>query len=252
LSKKNSVIYAFNRIEKKYLISAAQFERITQRLREYTIADSYGGNDGRYHVNSLYYDTPDRVMIRRSLEKPYYKEKLRLRSYGTYAPGGTVFAEIKKKVYKMGNKRRIALSADTAHEFLTSGFLPREEEHNTSAQITAEIRTLLMRYDLKLAPSVLLSYDRMALIGKDDDALRISFDKELFAQSGVHTFADQDLGERLISEEQVIMEIKTNYSIPLWLASVLSEEKVYPCGFSKYGQAYLNELAHKKEKLYVG
>jgi hypothetical protein len=252
LSKKNSVIYAFNRIEKKYLISAAQYERIAQRLCEHTIPDNYEGNNGRYHVCSLYYDTPDRALIRRSLQKPFYKEKLRLRSYDIYSPGGIVFAEIKKKVGKMGNKRRIALRADTAHEFLTSGFLPCEEEQIEGLQITAEIRTLLMRYDMKLAPSILLHYDRMALIGKDDKELRISFDKELFAESSVLSFAGNGLAQRLIPDDRIIMEIKTHYSIPLWLTSVLSEEKVYPRGFSKYGQAYLAELARKKEKLYVG
>ena len=83
----------FERIEKKYLLPEAVFRRLLPELRKHMADDVYG----RYTISNIYFDTGQFDLIRASLEKPVYKEKLRLRCYGTPSEDGKVFAEIKKK-----------------------------------------------------------------------------------------------------------------------------------------------------------
>ncbi|WP_241157357.1 polyphosphate polymerase domain-containing protein [Adlercreutzia sp. ZJ242] len=71
----------FQRVEKKYRVSAWQRRCVEEALREFMEPDAYGVT----RVTSVYWDTPSRSLIARSLEKPLYKEKLRLRAYGIAA-----------------------------------------------------------------------------------------------------------------------------------------------------------------------
>ena len=68
----------FERYEKKYFLSPEQQRQLLQAIGSHVKMDFYG----RYTISNLYYDTPDWRLIRTSLEKPIYKEKLRVRSYG--------------------------------------------------------------------------------------------------------------------------------------------------------------------------
>lgn len=109
-----STQYSFERREEKYFLTPVQYEALLTPLRQHMHADEHE----QYTICSLYCDTPDWQLIRTSLEKPYYKEKLRVRSYGTPTPDGRVFVELKKKVGGIVYKRRIALPAARADAFL--------------------------------------------------------------------------------------------------------------------------------------
>lgn len=95
----------FERYEYKYLITRAQKESILKAMEPYMQPDEYGPTT----IRNIYYDTEDYRLIRRSLERPVYKEKLRLRSYAQASPESTVFAELKKKYKSVVYKRRLAL-----------------------------------------------------------------------------------------------------------------------------------------------
>ena len=81
----------FKRIEKKYLLSEYQYDALFSRIGNHLQQDEFG----RSTVISLYLDTPDHRIIRNSIEAVNYKEKLRLRSYGTAAANTKVFLELK-------------------------------------------------------------------------------------------------------------------------------------------------------------
>ena len=75
----------FKRYELKYLLSEEQKGRILAAMAPYMEPDAYG----RSAVRSLYFDTDNYRLARRSIEKPAYKEKLRIRSYGRAARCGS-------------------------------------------------------------------------------------------------------------------------------------------------------------------
>lgn len=93
----------FERYEKKYFLTPAGQKALLQTIAPYIKMDFYG----KYTICNLYYDTPDWRLIRASLEKPVYKEKLRVRSYGVPAPDGKVFAELKKKYGEQKTAARV-------------------------------------------------------------------------------------------------------------------------------------------------
>lgn len=237
-------IEVFNRHENKYLIDADTYEKIQGRLSNYMELDSYNRECETYSICNIYYDTDDNYLIRTSVSKPRYKEKLRLRSYGTPAPESKVYIEIKKKICGFVNKRRSAMGLEEAYDFLSSGELP-EIKPGMNRQALAEAEYILHRHSLK--PKVFLSYERRAFFGTGQHDLRVSFDTaitsrrtDLKLESGVY-------GENMLAGGKWLMEIKVAQSIPFWLTQLLSEYKIYPRSFSKYGTEYMNSLTESTE-----
>ena len=151
----------FQRYEKKYLLNPEQYQKIRAGLAPYMEADEHG----RYTICNLYYDTPDFQLIRASLDKPVYKEKLRMRSYGVPADGDSVFVELKKKYKGVVYKRRTVLEAGEALDYLAGRCSPRAKD-----QICREIDWFLGRYHP--VPQVFIAYDREALAGRGDPGVR--------------------------------------------------------------------------------
>ena len=221
----------FQRYEKKYLLNPEQYQKIRAGLAPYMEADEHG----RYTICNLYYDTPDFQLIRASLDKPVYKEKLRMRSYGVPADGDSVFVELKKKYKGVVYKRRTALEAGEALDYLAGRCNPRAKD-----QICREIDWFLGRYHP--APQVFIAYDREALAGLEDRVLRVTFDIDLRWRDTALDLRSGDGGERITSRDQILMEIKIPGSAPVWLSRLLSENSVFPTSFSKYGVCYRENL----------
>lgn len=217
----------FCRYESKYLISAEQKQRLLLRMSPYVREDAYG----RSTVRSLYYDDEGCRLIRRSMEKPLYKEKLRLRAYRQVGAGDAVFAEIKKKYNKVVFKRRIALPEAQATAWLGAGG-PAPE-----GQIAREISRFCEFYG-PLAPTVLLSCEREAYCAEGINGLRITFDERVLARTEGLSLREAVGGEALLGEGEVLMELKSNGGLPLWMVAVLREEGIYRISFSKYARAY--------------
>lgn len=229
----NNIQTIFCRRETKYLITKEQMARVLQRMGDRIIPDEYG----RSTICNLYYDTPDYLLIRRSIEKPVYKEKLRLRSYGVPKAGGNIFAEIKKKHKKIVYKRRITLPAEEESN-AAEGHIPDD------SQIGREIRYFFKRY-APLAPRVYLSYEREAFYGVSDRGFRVTFDDNILARADELSLSKGSYGVPLLPEGMILMEVKCEGALPLWMAKLLSEEKMYKTSFSKYGTAYMLILKNK-------
>lgn len=227
-------VLTFKRYEKKYLLSAEKYSQLMERLEQYIIPD-------RFHkstVCSIYYDTENFELIRHSIEKPVYKEKLRLRSYNVPGPEGEVFVELKKKFKGIVYKRRVRMTAAQA-----SAYLSGECAAPMDTQTTRELDWVLKSH--ALSPKVFIACDRFAYVAKDDENLRITFDKDLRWRETELDLTMGCHGKPVLKDGQVLMEIKIPGAAPIWLAHLLSELEIYPQSFSKYGSCYKNELLDK-------
>lgn len=217
----------FKRFEIKYMIDEAVFEKLMEVMDGYMIADEHG----RSTVCSLYYDTPKHLLIRRSLEHPVYKEKLRLRSYGLAKPSDTVFVELKKKFCSVVYKRRIAMTHDKAISYLAGN------GQIADSQIANEINYALKIYE-NLAPAVLLSYEREAFYARNNHEFRVTFDRNILWRDYDLSLDKGIFGTPILEEQKVLMEVKTDGAIPGWMVDFLTANKLYKTSFSKYGTAY--------------
>lgn len=220
----------FKRYEKKYLLSLAQYKALRSALEAWMQPDEYG----LHTISNIYYDTDDYRLIRGSIAKPVYKEKLRLRSYGVPTADDTVFLELKKKFDGVVFKRRAAMPLWQAAQYLQTGQKPRDE------QILREIDWFLQSYPL--SPKVFICYDRIALFGRADHELRVTFDTNIRCRQTMLALDKGAWGAPLLPDGQVLMEIKIHSAMPLWMAELLSVLCIYPCSFSKYGNCYTKML----------
>lgn len=218
----------FERYELKYMLDQTQKEAVMAAVSEHMRPDEYG----RSTVCNLYFDTPDFRLIRHSIEKPVYKEKLRLRSYGRATEEGNVFLELKKKYKGVVYKRRIDMPERDATNYLSGFGLQRPP-----TQIIREIDYCVSLYK-NLAPAVYISYEREAYYGKDDPELRITFDEDLLWRNTDLDLTSEVYGYPLLEPGQTIMEVKIPGSMPLWLSRSLCTNRIYRSSFSKYGEAY--------------
>lgn len=242
-------IEVFNRYENKYMLDGDTFRALQGRLSDHMELDAYNRQHETYTITNLYYDTPDSHLIRASLQKPAYKEKLRLRAYGVPDGDAKVYVEIKKKVAGLVNKRRSSLLLDEAYAFLQSRVLPEEQPYQ-NRQVLREIAYLLEANDLR--PALYLAYDRRAYFGIGQHDLRVSFDKNIRTRRCDLALEAGDYGDPLLGRDQWLMEIKVARSIPLWLCEFLSEYNIYPTSFSKYGAEYRRTLESAKAPLLYG
>ena len=216
----------FERVEKKYLLTPAQLDALAPMLHRHMQIDQYG----RHTICNVYYDTPDYRLIRTSLQKPVYKEKLRLRSYGVPGPGDTVFVELKKKYRGVVYKRRTALELTAAERWL-AGDGPAPE-----GQIAREIEYFQSLY--RTGPAVFLAYDRAAMFGRQDPDLRLTLDDNIRWRTDALALSAGDRGSPLSVQGLYLMEVKLPGVMPLWLAHGLAQAGAAPVSFSKYGCCY--------------
>lgn len=218
----------FQRYEIKYLLTLRQKETMLKAMEPYMALDKYG----RTTIRNIYFDTESHRLIRHSMEKPAYKEKLRIRSYRQTEPGSPVFVELKKKYRQVVYKRRLAMPEREAMDWIC-GVTPRESD----AQIAAEINYFLDYYQT-LHPTVFLSYEREAHYSRNGSDFRVTFDDHILSRQEDLSLEADVGGTPLLPEGMVLMEIKTSGGIPLWMTHALSLEKLYKTSFSKYGTAY--------------
>ncbi|MCD7835894.1 MAG: polyphosphate polymerase domain-containing protein [Lachnospiraceae bacterium] len=217
----------FKRHEIKYMITKSQLKAVKEAMEKYMIADEHGKNT----ILSLYFDTPNYRLVRKSLEHPIYKEKLRLRSYGTAGEDTQVFIELKKKYDSVVYKRRIGMTKHEADDYLLRG------KGCADTQISREIDYFLNLYE-QLRPAVLLSYEREAFYAKDNHEFRITFDDNILWRDYNLSLDSGIYGMPILEPDNILMEIKTADAIPLWFVQFLNDNHIYQTSFSKYGTAY--------------
>lgn len=232
----------FDRYEYKYLLTGAQYAALLQTLQQQLAQDVHGHSQ----IRNVYYDTDSFRLIRRSIEKPVYKEKLRLRCYGTVKAGDTAFVELKKKYGQLVYKRRSALPLGVAEDCLYNGIVLPD-----ASQIGAEIE-YFRKFYAPLRPAMFLSYQREAYTDPSGGDLRVTFDTDVQYRCHELRLGAELGGTRLLERGQVLMEIKTRSAIPLWLTHALTKQRAYRTSFSKYDAAYAEVLQNDKGgKLYA-
>lgn len=222
-------IYNFKRTEKKYVITQNQYIRFLKKSFHYLKDDEYK----EFTVNNIYFDNVEDFFIRHSISKPKYKEKLRLRGYNDL---DQLFIEIKKKYNKVVYKRRAPITFDQIDNEYSF--------NNKESQIEKEIDYVIKKYHP--IPKYYIGYKRSAYKDKENGNLRITFDRDI-----TYRMDDLDLrsgfyGEKLLKDNQLVMEIKTNEAMPLWLVDILNELHIYPTSYSKVGNVYKKEFLKNK------
>lgn len=220
----------FKRYEKKYILTKSQYEAFIAKTSHRLMQDRYGNHT----VCNIYFDTDNYALIRKSIEKPAYKEKLRLRSYGVPTSSSHVFLEIKKKFDGIVYKRRVEMTLDEAYRYIY------EREKAEEGQILNEIDYFLDFH--KPEPKIFLAYDRIALLGRDNPCLRVTFDTNVRWRDEKIGLENGAWGNVMVDEGTYIMEIKFPDAMPVWLCEVLDELRIYPQSYSKYGTCYTKYL----------
>ena len=236
-------IEVFNRYEKKYMIDNDTYNMLQEKLSLHMRGDKHHLDEEFYTICNIYFDTKDNELIRRSIEKPIYKEKLRLRSYGVPEKGQEVFLEIKKKYKGMVNKRRTSLVLEDAYEFVRTGIIPSRGK-KLNMQVLKEIQYFLKVYG-ELEAAVYIAYDRKALFGIEEPDLRVTFDKNVRTRRYDVGLEHGDEGEMILPEGVWLMEIKSYNCMPMWLSDILNEYNILPHSFSKYGTEYKKMINNK-------
>ena len=218
----------FKRYELKYLLTPSQKAAVLEAMAPFMALDNYG----RTTIRNIYFDTDNFRLIRHSIERPAYKEKLRLRSYGRALEEEPVFVELKKKYKSVVYKRRLVLPGTVALDCLEHQMhLPVE------SQIADEIYYFCQYYK-QLRPAVFLSYEREAWYCLDESDFRVTFDENILYRENALSFDSEISGTPLLDEGQTLMEIKTSGGIPLWMTHCLTAHRIFKTSYSKYGNAY--------------
>lgn len=222
----------FQRIEVKYLLDEKQYAGLRKKLENMAAVDSYGETS----ILNIYFDTPDFKLIERSLEKPVYKEKLRLRTYGTAKDETNAFIEIKKKYDGVVYKRRISMPYKEAIDYLVHDKRPAKE-----SQISREIDYFKNFYK-GLRPAMAISYDRIAMAGINDPDLRITFDRNIRWRTNNLSLSMGNVGKDILLPGQVLMELKIAGAMSTALARIMDELNIRQTSFSKYGRGFLEYM----------
>ncbi len=226
--------YIFKRKEKKYVVTALQMSSFLELIKSYITEDEYPNQT----VHSIYLDTPSFLLIRNSIDAKKYKEKIRLRGYGNIEKDSKVFLELKKKLNGIVYKRRLSLPLCVAEDYIQNGTLP------DNSQIMREIDSFMRFYNWP-KPQIAICCERLSFVAKDDKNLRITFDTNIRYRFDNLSLTHAATGTPLLENDQAVMELKVLGSMPLWLVKALSECKIYPQSFSKYGKAHIKEIQNK-------
>ncbi len=229
----------FERIETKFLLDDMQYTELMKRLENMAAIDSYG----KTSILNIYFDTPDYKLIERSLEKPVYKEKLRLRTYGIANDETNAFIEIKKKYKGVVYKRRISMPYAKAVDYLVNG-----KEIEKRSQISDEIDYFLQFYK-GIRPAMAISYDRIAMAGIHDPELRITFDTNIRWRTDKLSLTEGNVGKDILLPGQHLMELKIAGAMSVEMARILDELNIRQTSFSKYGRGYQDLMSEKYMEL---
>ncbi len=224
----------FKRVEVKYFIPKEKIDAFKRAVDPYMQLDDYGLTT----IMNIYYDNEENDLLVRSLAKPKYKEKLRLRTYGIPGKDSTAFIELKKKADGIVYKRRAAMKLSEAERFLNEGIAPEEK-----TQIIREIEYFLSFY--RPVPKTMIAYDREAYFGREDPNFRMTLDRRIRYREDDLVLSDGDRGTLLDKNGGYLLEIKVNGAMPLFMSRILTGLRIYPVSFSKVGKAY--EIIHGGE-----
>lgn len=222
----------YKRREMKFLLDEERYELLLDKVSQYMTEDEFG----LHTIMNIYLDSANDDLIRGAVEKPVYREKLRLRAYGSAAEDGSeAFLEIKKKFMGVTYKRRLGGCYKELFDYVTEGKVPTLPDYE-HWQVFSEIDYLIKR--LGLIPRIVICYDREAFYGDDDSEFRLTFDGNIRVRRDSLDLREGCGGAPLQGAPFRVMEVKSAGAVPMWLVRTLSENKIYQGSFSKYATAY--------------
>jgi len=238
-------IKSFKRYEKKFLLNKEQYNSLIPRLLQYMNPDEHCKSGKNYSIYNIYYDTENNDVIRHSISNPYYKEKLRLRSYTIPTSlNDKVFLELKKKINGIVSKRRVVLTLGEAYKFLELGETPYSNDYLNN-QVINEIEYYLSKKIVH--PTVYIGYTRNAFFGKEDRDFRLTFDSKILTRRDNLSLDSGYFGVNILEENQYLMEVKILGAMPIWFTNILCELEIYNTHFSKYGNEYVKYTLNIKD-----
>ncbi|HZA14209.1 MAG TPA: polyphosphate polymerase domain-containing protein [Myxococcaceae bacterium] len=242
------MIKRFNRFELKYIVTASLRDALLPEIRERMASDPESTEGGVYRVTSLYYDTPDLAFFRAKLDGIKFRRKLRVRIYGeqAQAPETPAMVEIKQRINRTVQKRRIALSLSEAYA-LCAGARGEDLADERDAEVAGEVEFLVR--SLNLSPTCVISYVRHAFMGSAyEPGLRVTFDAGLRCGGPEGGLNPTDLFH-FLPPDRCVMEVKANEAIPLWIVRLLARHSVSVQRYSKYcaGLAVLRAQRSRRE-----
>ena len=228
----------FNRHEFKYVITEETAAGVLESIQPHMKRDRHTNEEAHYRISSLYFDTRENLFLDEYLRGERFRQKLRLRVYNSPNLWDTCFFEIKKKFSKYVNKRRAKITIGEAYAWMRGERTLDEmiETFPSEAQILREIHFLMQLYQVE--PRVVISYDRQAYMGIFDQNLRVTFDRRLTKRTSLLEPHQQGEDVLYLPSAKVVLEVKTNKAIPLWLAGTISELECRKQTFSKYSNSY--------------
>ena len=218
----------FKRLEKKFILNKHQLTSFKKLINNHMQADAFG----HYNVLNIYYDTPNWDIAKLQLEKPIYREKLRMRCYNSNNKNSDMFLELKKKYKGVSYKRRTYIS-----DYANSTFTLNEKK-----QIDKEIDYYINTN--QVSERMFIGYSREAYAGIQDPNLRLTLDTNICYRTHDLNFNDVTNGTKILAHDQTLLEVKIGGAFPLWLAKFLSENQLYANSFSKFANSYLHMNQH--------
>lgn len=221
----------FKRVEQKYILCKEQYELLQSMIDDKFNKDKYYESK----IYNIYFDNDNNDMIINSIEKPIYKEKIRLRSYNESKNNNDiVYLEMKQKYKHVVYKRRVMMTYGEYNKYINDGIIPVRD-----GQIMKEIDYYINYYKVK--PYMYVAYDRLSYYSKEDSEFRITFDTNLRYRLSNLGLYDGKNDKKYFEDEVYIMEVKCMNSLPIWFVDVLSKNEIYPVSFSKVGSIYIKD-----------
>ena len=226
----------FRRVEKKYILTREQYLFFKEAIRENMIEDEHGKST----ICNIYFDTEQYDLIRHSIAKPIFKDKIRIRSYNIPTIDSNIYLEIKRKYDGVVSKRRIQIKLSDFYKYLNDNSCLDE------CQVKKELDYYFKHYKLK--PTMFLSYYRRAFYDKENRDFRLTFDSHVLARDYDLEIEKGNYGVHIFEKNKYIMEVKTLGAIPMWFVKLLNQIQIGPCGFSKYGAAYTQLILNADQR----
>lgn len=228
----------FQRIEKKYILDEEKYNALMEKLDGKLDHNEFPNST----ILNIYLDNSNYDLAIKSIQKPVFKEKVRLRSYNVPNKDSTLYLEVKRKYKGVIGKRRIGITQSQYEEYLKTGNIKDVDNR----QIFDEIDYTIKRYNIY--PKMLVAYDRVAFYLRENHNIRLTIDFNLRSRTEDLDLYLGDAGKRFFENNMCILEIKSCEAIPIWFANILNSLKIYPTSFSKYGEIYKKTILNSTQK----
>ena len=238
---------SIRRVEKKYLITRSEKATLLKALKKQLVHDEYYKEE----ILSLYLDTDNFDLAIKTIDRPEFREKVRVRAYNVPKRSTRIFFEVKTKLAtnktKIGNKRRLIIPLKDFYSYMNTGknleqiAASASNNNPQQIQVAKELDYLIKHYNLR--PKIIIVSNRTAFSGKNDPTFRLTFDENLRFRTTDLKLEKGSSGEKYFPstpdpKRGIIMEAKTINAMPPWFVDEISRLKIYPTRFSKYGKIY--------------